>query len=621
MEETEKNHTSELNNSGIKPGLKIDPLKRAEEQSGLLLKVLETSPDSIFATDEEGKIIFVNTAACTTRGYSEEELLQMKMDDLIIPELKTVAASHKSSLCETGHAEYETTHLCKDGSTILLEVRSQAITWDGQSLIVISAHDISKRKDDERELFFRAYLLDSAIDAIIVSDESGDVVYVNEAACKMHGYTKEEMQKMNLADIVSGFSNEVRKHEADSIFNRTGGTVLEAVHIRKNKSTLSVEVHNSHITLNDKKLILSFFRDITERKRAQEEIQQTNEKLTVLINKFETQNHINKVVSELRDLLEVCSNIKETAPIISSAVQKIFPGVPGALLLMSESRSDLESVARWGGFPEDVDENVFSPGDCWGLRRGRVHIVDSADGGPVCAHVKQVPESGYMCLPLIAKGNVTGLLHLRNFNSAATHNKQTISDMTDAAVSLSEQLSLAISNVKLTESLSQQSIVDPLSALYNRRYMEESLIREIARARRKKTQVGIIMADLDHFKKFNDTFGHLAGDSLISQVGRIFKKKFRVSDIPCRYGGEEFVFILGESNPEDTRRRAEELKEDVKKLEVIFQGQLLGSVTISMGVASYPKDGESVDDLLRVADTALYKAKQSGRDKVIVSGD
>jgi PAS domain S-box-containing protein len=380
-----------------------------EDQSVLQLKVLEATSESIFATDNEGKIIFVNSAICASWGYTKEELLQMRIDDLIIPELKTVITSHRRTLRETGHVEFETAHLRKDGSIMLLELRSQAITWDGQSIIVISAHDISKRKDDERELSFRAYLLDSAIDAIIVSDENSDVVYVNEAACKMHGYTKEEMQKMNLSDIVSGFSNEVRKHEDDSVLKKTGGIVLEAVHMRKDKSTISVEVHNSQITVNDKKLRLGFIRDITERKRAQEEMRQTNEKLTTLINKFETQNQINKVVSELRDLLEVCSNIKETGPIISSAVQKIFPGVPCALLLMSESRSDLESVARWGGFTEDVDENVFSPGDCWGLRRGRIHVVESANGGPVCAHVKQVPEGGYMCLPLIAKGNVTGL--------------------------------------------------------------------------------------------------------------------------------------------------------------------------------------------------------------------
>ena len=135
MEETEKNHTSELNNSGKKPGLKIDPLKRAEEQSGLLLKVLEATPDSIFAVDEEGKIIFVNTVACTTRGYSEEELLQMKMDDLIIPELKTAVVAHKRSLFETGRAEYETAHLRKDGSIIMVEVRSCAIYWNGKSIV------------------------------------------------------------------------------------------------------------------------------------------------------------------------------------------------------------------------------------------------------------------------------------------------------------------------------------------------------------------------------------------------------------------------------------------------------------------------------------------------------
>jgi diguanylate cyclase (GGDEF)-like protein len=168
--------------------------------------------------------------------------------------------------------------------------------------------------------------------------------------------------------------------------------------------------------------------------------------------------------------------------------------------------------------------------------------------------------------------------------------------------------------VKLSESLSRQSIQDPQTGLYNRRFMEESLLREITRAVRKNTPIGIIMGDLDHFKKFNDVYGHAAGDKIISQIGKLFNDKFRGSDIACRYGGEEFLIILPETSLTDTIKRADSLREEIKKMEMVFQGQILGTITMSMGVAAYPDNGTRMDELLRVADTALYKAKQEGRD-------
>ena len=125
------------------------------------------------------------------------------------------------------------------------------------------------------------------------------------------------------------------------------------------------------------------------------------------------------------------------------------------------------------------------------------------------------------------------------------------------------------------------------------------------------------MADLDHFKKFNDMYGHAAGDKIISQIGKLFNDKFRGSDIACRYGGEEFLIILPETSLADTVKRADRLREEIKKMEMVFQGQILGAITMSMGAAAYPDNGTRMEELLRVADTALYKAKQEGRDRVI----
>jgi diguanylate cyclase (GGDEF)-like protein/PAS domain S-box-containing protein len=372
------------------------------------------------------------------------------------------------------------------------------------------------------------------------------------------------------------------------------------------------------VNTKNQRAVLGSFMDVTERKTAREQMRQANEKLSVLVQKLEKQNRLNSILTEMRDLLQACSTIEEIPLIIVSSMKKLFPEARGALFLMSPSRSDLESVARWGDFPADVDNNVFTPDACWGLRRGHAHVVEDAEAGPICLHLKLQPKTPYICLPLMAKGDVLGLLHIRSADCVSPADKErVIADIKDTAVTISEYLSLAIANIKLSESLSRQSIQDLLSGLYNRRYMEESLEREIQRAARKRTRIGIVMADLDHFKTFNDKYGHVAGDIVITHVGKLLKQGIRGTDIACRYGGEEFVLIFPDCSAGDAFQRADSLREKIKKLEIMYQGQVLGWITISMGVSLYPDNGASVDDLIRTADVALYKAKQAGRDQVI----
>jgi diguanylate cyclase (GGDEF)-like protein len=296
----------------------------------------------------------------------------------------------------------------------------------------------------------------------------------------------------------------------------------------------------------------------------------------------------------------------------------MFPDTDGALFLMNNSRTDLQSVASWGDFPEREEENSFKPDACWGLRRGRTFVVEDVKIGPICPHLKPPPTTAYMYLPLIAKGDILGLLHLRTKTSAqGEDNRDIISQLQEIAVIFAEYLSLSIANIKLWEKLADQSVRDPLTRLFNRRYMEETMQREILRAARKQTKIGIIMADIDHFKNFNDTHGHKAGDELLIKLADLFKSKIRGSDIACRYGGEEFILFLPESSAEETYKRAEYLREEVKNLKVYFHEQLLPSITLSLGITTYPDHGIELNDLIREADIALYKAKEQGRDRVI----
>ena len=167
--------------------------------------------------------------------------------------------------------------------------------------------------------------------------------------------------------------------------------------------------------------------------------------------------------------------------------------------------------------------------------------------------------------------------------------------------------------------LRELSVRDPLTGLFNRRYLEEVLALEMIRAVRKQYPIGIIMADIDHFKRFNDTHGHAAGDAVLVQVGNLLRTHVRSSDVTCRYGGEEFVLILPEASREITQMRAEQMRDDARHLHVQYEGQTLGALTLSLGVAVFPNNGSTEDVILKAADDALYCAKLDGRDRVVVA--
>jgi diguanylate cyclase (GGDEF)-like protein len=189
---------------------------------------------------------------------------------------------------------------------------------------------------------------------------------------------------------------------------------------------------------------------------------------------------------------------------------------------------------------------------------------------------------------------------------------------------VTKHYALALLNLRLREKLRIEAIRDPLTALYNRRYMEESLDREALRARRRGTPVGILMFDIDHFKTLNDTYGHEAGDKVLEKLGMLFRKYTRSEDVACRYGGEEFLLILPEAPLQTVLLRAEELRKLIKDhLRIPWQEVVL-SVTISVGVAAFPHHGQEVKQVVAAADGALYQAKKQGRDQVVVapsSGD
>lgn len=316
------------------------------------------------------------------------------------------------------------------------------------------------------------------------------------------------------------------------------------------------------------------------------------------------------VMLELGELLSACRTVNEANRVVADFGPRLFAGSSGAVCILAESQNLLEPVARWGSSPSKPGTTTFAPDDCWALRRGRPHHTDSSMPGAACTHVTaEVPT---LCIPLSANGQVIGILQ-------CTESAELRESIERRAVVIGDQLAMALANLRLRETLRNQSIRDVLTGLFNRRYTDETLARELHRATREEGEVSVIAIDVDHFKKFNDVHGHQAGDKVLSQLGAMLRKHTRGSDVASRMGGEELAVLMPGAQREHAAARAEEIRRAAEELAVVHDGRNIGPVTLSIGVASFPADGSNADDVMRAADAALYRAKREGRNRVVLT--
>ncbi len=371
------------------------------------------------------------------------------------------------------------------------------------------------------------------------------------------------------------------------------------------------------ISLQGKGYLLENFVDITERRQWEEAVQTANDKLQTAVSQVEEQNRTMMLASEMADILQSCQTSEEAYAAISRFMPRFFPNDAGALYILNNSRNLFEATADWG--LDSAEVSVFAPNECWSVRRGRVHMVTGAGESMICRHVSEGDPGGYICVPLIAQGETLGIFHLRAGSPTEEGRPELTGAKEQLALTVAEDMALALANLKLRETLRSQAIRDPLTGLFNRRYMEETLVRELIRVKRLETNLGVIMMDLDQFKLYNDTFGHHAGDELLSTLGALMKSLVREEDIACRYGGEEFLLIMPGASEEITLERAEILRRAVKEMHRNHRGQK--PVTLSMGVAVYPNHGDTELEIIQAADVALYCAKQAGRDRVMMAAN
>jgi diguanylate cyclase (GGDEF)-like protein len=347
--------------------------------------------------------------------------------------------------------------------------------------------------------------------------------------------------------------------------------------------------------------------EVAKHEQLERELAESRATLAGQVERLAARNQEVQLLNEVGDMLQSCVSTEEAFPLIHLHLPGLLPGTSGALYIQETQKNLYVAMTEWGERPPS--NAAFMATDCWALRRGRVYpTVDTARALP-CRHLTPGQEQGSLCVPIAVTGRTIGLFNVLG-----------LAEESQAfAVSVAEHIGLALSNLMLRIDLRQLSIRDPLTGLFNRRYMEETLDLEISRAERKEHSIGVIMLDIDHFKTFNDRFGHAAGDELLQSLGQLLRANLRAGDVACRYGGEEFVLIMPEASEEAASRRAEDLRSRVHEMEVRHLDTVLGPVSLSLGVGLYPYHGRTRDSLLAAADEALYKAKQGGRDRVVIA--
>ena len=507
---------------------------------------------------------------------------------------------------------------------------------------LLESHEAVVEKAQESEVFFRS--LSEAIPGIIwTARADGAVDFVSDRWYSYSGQSpqpnkdlawKQELHPDDVAVTVAKWTECVRTGEAYEIEYRlrrgSDGSyrwfLARATAVRDDHGQIvkwfgtvtdiedqkhSLQILEAQIKERTEQLAQANTRlqeEMWEKDLARKELDQQNERMLRELNE---RSQRATLLTKMGEHLQSCLTKDEVFAAALGFAPKIFLH-RGAIALLNPERNLAEVIGSWASC--ELPRKTFEPNACWAFRTGHQHLVLAGDTTARCSHAAGVKHT-YLCVPILAQGEALGIMHFQATDESPNMGEAELSFKTTFA----GQVGLSIANINLRDALRTQSIKDPLTGLYNRRYLEEMLQREIRRAGRAEQSLGILMLDLDHFKAFNDTYGHDAGDAVLRETASFVAGSVRAEDTVCRFGGEEFVVILPTANLDGARVRAESIRSKLRELTVLHRGQPLGMITVSIGVCAFPVNGTSPRTLLAAADAALYRAKREGRDRVAVA--
>jgi diguanylate cyclase (GGDEF)-like protein len=356
-------------------------------------------------------------------------------------------------------------------------------------------------------------------------------------------------------------------------------------------------------------------RDALLRKKIARQFEASNRGRTEGVAALETSARQSHLLNSFSDELQLCVGVDQVYHSAAEYLARLIPGSSGSMCMINHSRNLVDVVSSWGS--SSLSSGVsFSPEACCGLRLGQLRWRLAGQSEIDCTHFDAAAPARYLCVPMVAQGETLGVLYVEC--AAGEVHMEVEKHMTKMRQIL-QSTGMAVAALHLKTRLENQAIKDSLTGLFNRNFMEVVMQRELARAARMQNSLAVFMLDVDHFKRFNDTHGHAAGDAMLKAVAGVFQLNVRTEDTVCRYGGEEFAVILPGIPLEIAHLRAELIRHGVSQLRVPLPNGMCGEATISIGMAFYPKDAVTGETLMRRADEALYVAKRNGRNRICVA--
>lgn len=460
-----------------------------------------------------------------------------------------------------------------------------------------------KRAEEELRKLYRA--IEQSSSTVVITNSRGIIEYVNPKFAQLTGYHPEEVIGKNPRILKpDNVSSEEFRQMWETI---TAGREWRGEFCnRKKNGELYWEFASISAVRNSQDAITHFVavkEDITERKRAEEER--------------------NKHIKELEDFMSYSTTMNDAATEdavfkhMVLALRKHFAPDIVAVIMLDRERNMLYVPMIDPAMPVHElirHEVVLDSSLCRVMKTGKECFVKDITKDTSCECVIYKDEQGgYLCIPLIAGGITFGIVLLikkdiRCWDDEKTH--RLISNYVGLTA-------LSLHRLELLDIAKHRNITDELTGVYNRRFLNEILDKQLILAKRRNEHVSLLLLDLDHFKNLNDAYGNRVGDRLLQQIARVLNDSVSKSDIVARYGGEEFAIIMPALFATQALVKADAIRRiiEVTDFDDIVSGQTL-NITISIGIAAYPEHGTDQETLIKLANKALHKAKEEGRNRV-----